>query len=245
MGVVSKKDYRKKYLSKTVFDDGAKGVALDMFAKTGRVTDAAMVAGVSTSTVRSHLERDPEFAQAWEIARQEYADYVTSLIEERAFKGVEEPIIGGKFRDQVVAHKRVFSDSLAMMHAKRYVEEYREKQQLDVSVAGGVLAVASPMPNSPKGLKEWKSLYAGEYEPGSIKPESPPRMVEKQDERQVEGSGEQRSGCGSAVPSERPTVPESEDWGAVGERASAFGEEARPLSGGEHPDAGVDPGDGA
>ena len=245
MGVVSKKDYRKKYLTRTAFDDGAKGVALDMFAKTGRVTDAAMVAGVSSSTVRNHLERDPEFAQAWEIARQEYADYVTGLIEERAFKGIEEPIIGGKFRDQVVAHKRVFSDSLAMMHAKRYVEEYRERQQLDVSVAGGVLAVASPMPNTDSGTRKWKKLYSGEYEPGSIKPEPPPRISEASDERQVEGAGEQPPAGGSTVPGEGPAIPESEDWGAVGERASPLGPEAGPLSGGEHPDAGVIPGDGA
>ena len=244
MGVVRKKDYRDRFLSTTVFDDGAKGVALDMFSKTGRVTDAAMVAGVSTSTVKRHLERDSEFAQAWEIARQEYADYVTGLIEERAFKGIEEPIIGGKFRDQVVAHKRVFSDSLAMMHAKRYVGEYREWQQLDVSVAGGVLAVASPMPNSPDGVKQWKKLYAGEYEPGSIKPEPPPRLPEKRDERPTEGSGEQPSEGGSSVPGERPPVPEFADWGAVGERASTFGEEAGPVSGGERGDEGLDSGGG-
>lgn len=243
MGVVSKKDYRKKYLTRATFDDGAKGVALDMFAKTGRLTDAAMVAGVSGTTVRSHLEQDPDFAQAWEAARQEYADYVTGLIEERAFKGVDEPIIGGKFRDQVVAHKKVFSDSLAIMHAKRYVEEYREKQQLDVSVAGGVLAVASPMPNSPAGLEKWKNLYAGEYVPGSIKPEAPPRLAEKPDERPNEGAGELSSEGGSAVPSECPPVQESPDWGAVGKRASPLGEEAGPMPGGERPDAGKHDGD--
>lgn len=232
MGVVTKKNYRDKYIKTTVFDDGAKGLALDMFAKTGRVTDAAMVAGVTTSTIKNHLERDPDFAQAWEIARQEYADYVTSLIEERAFKGIEEPIIGGKFRDQVVAHKRVFSDSLAMMHAKRYVEEYRDKQQLDVSVAGGVLAVASPMPNTPRGIHEWKNTYGGHYTPGSILPEPPPRLPENRDERSVEGAGEQPTGSGSAVPGERPADAEP-GWGSVGQRASAFETEAGSLSAGQ------------
>ena len=92
-------------------------------------------------------------------------------------------------------------------------------------------------------LKKWKNLYAGEYEPGSIKPEAPPRLPEKPDERPNEGAGELSSEGGSTVPSECPPVQESPDWGAVGKRASPLGEEAGPMPGGEHPDAGKHDGD--
>ena len=231
MPVMKKTDYRDKYLTVTVFDDSAKGLALDIFAKTGRITDAASVAGVSITTVRSHLQKNPEFAQAWEIAREQYADHVTSLIEERAFTGIEEPIIGGRHRDEVVGHKRIYSDSLAVMHAKRYVEAYRERQQLDLTVNGGVLAVASSMPATAKGLKEWNALYGGDYEPGSILPEPPPRITKKEDNgteptESIEG---RTSHVGEAL--ECPREPATERWGKVGQSAGEIGEADEPASG--------------
>jgi len=217
-GVVKKRDFRKEFLRVVKFDDAAKSVALEMFAKTGRISDAAMIAGVSSSTIREHLNRDPDFLAAWEIAREQYCDHVTALVEKRGFEGIEEPILGGKYKDQVVAHKRVFSDSLAMMHAKRYVPEYREKQQLDMTVTGGVLAVASSFTNTKGGLRDWKHEYGGNYEPGSIQPEPPPAIPnrEVEDVRSVEGSGELSSGDGTAVPGERAADAESSDGPAVG-----------------------------
>ena len=217
-GVVKKRDFRKEFLRVVKFDDAAKSMSLEMFSKTGRMSDAAMIAGVSSSTIRDHLSRDQEFSAAWEIAREQYCDHVTALVEKRGFEGIEEPILGGKYKDEVVAHKRVFSDSLAMMHAKRYVPEYREKQQLDMTVTGGVLAVASSFNNTDRGLKDWKREYGGDYEPGSIKPEPPPGIPNQEivDVGSVEGAGERTSGDGTAVPGERPADAEPKDQGEVG-----------------------------
>ena len=235
MAVIKKPDYRDKYLRVTSFDDSAKGLSLDIFAKTGRITDAASAAGVSISTIRSHLQKNPEFAQAWEIAQEQYSDHVTSLIEERAFTGIEEPIIGGRHRDEVVGHKRTYSDSLAVLHAKRYVPAYRERQQLDVSVSGGVLAVSSAMPNTANGRREWNSLYGGDYEPGSILPEPPPRITKQEDvidvnptppPESLEGT---TSAGGEAV--ECPRESDTERWGKVGEGASLIPEADEPASG--------------
>ena len=234
MGTVTAKSptavasYKERYLKVSLFDDAAKGLALDVMARTGRMSDAAQAAGVSRTTVRTHIEKDPDFAQAWEIARQEYADRITSLIEERAFIGMEEPIIGGKFRDEVVGHKRVYSDSLAVMHAKRYVEEYREKQQLDVSMVGGVLAVAASIPNSQSGHYLWDELYGKDYEPGSIKPEPPPRIQDKdiEDGGPSEGTGEQS--CPEAV-QRTGSSEEERRWGAIGGSPGVFVEEAGPA----------------
>lgn len=219
--------YKDRYLKVCLFDDAAKGLALDVMCRTGRLSDAAQAAGVSLSTVRNHIDKDGDFAQAWEVARQEYADHITALIEERAFIGMEEPIIGGKFRDQVVGTKKVYSDSLAVLHAKRYVEEYRDTQKVDVAISGGVLAVATSMPNSDKGNKEWKHLYDGEYEPGSIKPQAPPKIITKEelDDRSSEGAGEQRGT--EALQHSRDL--EEKRWGAIGGSPGAFVEEAGPA----------------
>jgi len=229
MGVVRKADFRDRYLKVTHFDDGAKGLALDVFAATGRISDAAIAGGVSVTTVRAHLEKNSEFAQAWEIARQEYADKITGLIEERAFIGIEEPIIGGKFRDEVVGHKKVYSDSLAVMHAKRFVEEYREKQQVDVAISGGVLAVATSMPGTDRGNKDWATLYNGEYEPGSILPEAPPALPDKDalDDRSIEGTGEPEREPAMQRPRESDGGQGS--WGKVGQNPGIFEEEAGPA----------------
>jgi hypothetical protein len=239
MGVVRKADFRDRYLKVTHFDDGAKGVALDVMSQTGRISDAAMAGGVSVATVRSHMEKNSEFAQAWEVARQTYADKITGLIEERAFIGIEEPIIGGKFRDEVVGHKRVYSDSLAVMHAKRYVEEYREKQQVDVAVVGGVLAVATSMPSTERGAKDWDKIYNGAYEPGSIKPEAPPALPKKKEPddvayRSAQGAGELEGE--EAV--QRSREPDGREWGAVGQSPGVFEDEAGPSPTERRDDAG-------
>ena len=230
MGVARKADFRDRYLKVTHFDDGAKGVALDIMSQTGRISDAAMAGGVSVATVRSHMEKSSEFAQAWEVARQVYADKITSLIEERAFVGIEEPIIGGKFRDEVVGTKRVYSDSLDVLHAKRYVSEYREKQQVDVAIVGGVLAVATSMPNTERGAKDWDKLYNGEYQPGEIKPEAPPALPEKKEPDDVAYRSAQRAAeleGGDAL--QRAGDAHDGEWGKVGQSPGVFEEEAGPA----------------
>lgn len=189
--------YRQRYLDVSVFDETTKEVFLDTIAKHGRVMDACRAAGISHATFRKHLSVDPEFSGAYEVARQEYADYVTSEIERRALHGVEKPIFGGKYKDEQVGVEVVYSDSLAVMHAKRYVPEYREKQQIDVAVTGGVLAVAASLPNSSKGTKAWKAEYGGEYLPGEIECIAPPNRealnVEQVEESSVDAAGSTES----------------------------------------------------
>lgn len=166
--------YRERYLAVSVFDETRKNIFLDFIAEHGRVMDACKAAGVSSSTVRKHVDTDPEFAEAYDHAKQEYADYVTSVVERRAMEGTKEPIMGGRFKDEIVGHKIVYETPLTIMHAKRYVPEYRERQQVDVAVTGGVLAVASSLPDGPNGTKSWNALYGGDYVPGEIECLPPP-----------------------------------------------------------------------
>lgn len=220
--------YRERFLSNSVFDDSRKAIFLDFIAENGRVTDACRAAGVSSSTVRRHVEMDPDFAEAYDHAKQAYADYVTSVVERRALDGTREPIMGGRFKDQVVGHKVVYETPLTIMHAKRYVPEYRDRQQVDVSVTGGVLAVASALPGTDSGQKDWNAMYGGEYTPGSIECVPPPKGdsedagVEEQD---VAAGGAPDEGACSVVAGHGHV-------GEVGEGGGPLEDQAGPPPGG-------------
>ncbi len=220
--------YRDRYLANSVFDETRKNIFLNFIAEHGRVMDACKAAGVSSTTVRKHVETDPEFAEAYDHAKQEYADYVTSVVERRALEGTPEPIMGGKFKDQIVGHKVVYETPLTIMHAKRYVPEYRERQQVDVAVTGGVLAVASALSDTASGTKEWSGLYGGEYTPGSIECLPPPARGEK--DVGIEEQGGQDGWPTDASPS--PVGSGHGDVGEVGGSGGTFANQAGPSQGG-------------
>lgn len=131
----------------------------------GRKYLCAERVGVSYTTVDDHLKRDPEFAIAFEGARQAWID--ENLIGpalERAIKGTKKPLIGGQFRDQVVAHERVYSDSLMSMMLRAHRPEFKDK---DVALAqvgsAGVLIV----PGAPETISEWQKQF-GELAKGHL-----------------------------------------------------------------------------
>lgn len=137
------------------FDDAAKQRFLDHYAKHGRVGQAATAAGVVLMTVLKHRKSDPTFQLAYEEAQQQYADHIQEQVYKQAVEGVVvEPIMGGKDRDIVVGERRQYSPNLLALEAKRVNPEYRERQQLDVAVSGGVLLI-------PQGMSadEWTKEY--------------------------------------------------------------------------------------
>lgn len=220
--------YRERYLAVSIFDETRKNIFLNFIAENGRVMDACKAAGVSSSTVRKHVETDPEFAEAYDHAKQEYADYVTSVVERRALEGTKEPIMGGRFKDEIVGHRLVYETPLTIMHAKRYVPEYRERQQVDVAVTGGVLAVASSLPEGPSGTRSWNALYGGDYVPGEIECLPPP-------ERNIADVGIEEP-CGQdGRPPDTGASPVGSGHGDVGEvggGGGTFSDQAGPSQGG-------------
>lgn len=138
-----------------LFTDDRKQKFLDHYRLTGLYYMSAGVAGVSGQTVRHHIQNDKEFGAAAEQAMQDWLDEAELKIMSRAIDGVEEPVIGGKNRDEIVAHVKRYSDGLAsqLLRAKR--PEYREKQQIDMNVKGGVLVV----PQKPATAEEWEAQH--------------------------------------------------------------------------------------
>ncbi len=112
---------------------------LDHFAENGRMTHAAQAAGVGYNTIKNHLEKDPEFEDAFLQAKRAYRDRVAETAYRIAVEGYEEPIVGGKEKDQIVAYKQVYATNILAMELRRVDPDYKERTEVDMNVKGGVL----------------------------------------------------------------------------------------------------------
>lgn len=148
--------------SRLKFTDPLKQVFLAEFAKHGRLYTSADACDVSTHTVRYHLENDPDFAAQFEDAKQAYRDKVHRVVTLLAIDGLDEPIIGGEFRDQVVAYKKVFATNLVMAEARRVDPGYKDQSTVDLNVAGGVFVAPTQLTPT-----EWAATF------GKPKPPEP------------------------------------------------------------------------
>jgi hypothetical protein len=145
------------------FDDDAKIVFLDHYARFNRKKMAAMAAGVSVFTVHEHIKKDPEFALAVEEAKEAYKDRVKETMYKAGVEGIEETIFGGQFKNEPVGTKRTFYPLLTLAEAKRVEPEYRDKQSLDVTHRGGVLLIPAEM--TPQ---EWEAKYGKQAQDLSV-----------------------------------------------------------------------------
>jgi hypothetical protein len=131
------------------FNDDKRATFLEWYAKTGRVGESAKAAGVHNCTVLEHRKKDPDFDQACKEAYDLYRESLEQEIERRGKEGVLDPIFQSGI---LVGHKRVYSDTLMLAHARRHIPEYREKHSVDVNHSGGVLVV----PGVAKDSYEWE-----------------------------------------------------------------------------------------
>ena len=133
----------------------------------GRKYLCAEAVGVSGSTIDYHVKNDPEFAQALEDARQAWIDeHLFSAALKRARDGVERPIIGGKFKDEIITYERVYSDSLMAMMLRAHRQEFKDGKDnagLNASGTGGVLIV----PGAPATINEWQNQF-GDLARGTV-----------------------------------------------------------------------------
>lgn len=119
---------------------------LEAYMSHGRFGGAALAAGVSGQTIHNYLEEDPVFADAFDIAESVHRDRIEEEFYHRAMVGDEEPIIGGRNRDEVVATVRRKSERLLEKLINHHLPKYREnKKEIDVNFKGGVLAIGAAM----------------------------------------------------------------------------------------------------
>lgn len=137
------------------FDRDAMKRFCEEFARSSLWSVAAEVAGVDQATVRSYLKTNPLFQEMVEDAKAIYRDKIVRAVHERAVEGIQEPLLGGRERNQVVGYKRVYSDRLLELEAKRVEHSYRDKGGIEINTGGGVMVVnAGNMQES-----EWTQKY--------------------------------------------------------------------------------------
>lgn len=108
---------------------------LEVLQYTGSQRAAMDAVGiVSRQTVEKHLKASPDFAERYECAVNRHRDAIYMAAYERSVHGYLKPIIGGRNKDEIVAHERVYSDSLTALLLKRHYEEFRQADQRGTNV---------------------------------------------------------------------------------------------------------------
>lgn len=127
------------------------------FSHHGLPSKAMRTAGITGFTLRRWRAEDPDFDDAYADAEGEYRDRFIAHHQNLCFNGIDEPIIGGLHRDQVIATKKVYPLQLIAMELKKIDNRYRDIRTNDgpalLQNSTGVLA----MPPTPSN-EEWKKL---------------------------------------------------------------------------------------
>jgi len=107
--------------------DPKKRAFLVRYAQTGKLADAAFVAGIDIKTGWNwrHDSADVKFLAAFKIAQGLAGDRLEAEIDRRAMEGVEEPVYQ---QGRLVGTVRKFSDLLLIFRTKGVLpEKYRER----------------------------------------------------------------------------------------------------------------------
>ncbi len=128
---------------------------LEKLATCGLIAKSAWAVGASWRTIEVHRKKYPEFKLAFEQAMALYRDRIEQAVHDRAIDGIAEPIVyQGMIQEKdgkpVTVTK--YDNKLLLAHAARHIPEYREKQDIDLNVRGGVLVVGAKMTT-----EEWEA----------------------------------------------------------------------------------------
>lgn len=135
------------------FGDTEKAQFIELLSRYGVKTKCAKAVGVCPYTINIHAKKDPDFADACELALEVFRDSIEETIIDRAIHGWEEPVVSA---GKVVTKVRKFDNRLLELLAKRHITAYRDKQQLDVNVSGGVLVAPAP----PQSQEDWQQQFS-------------------------------------------------------------------------------------
>jgi len=140
-------------MQRKAFDDAAKGVFLEEYAKWGRMGDAATLAGVLTGTVRKALRDDEEFAEIFMVAETEYRDKLVAHHQNLVFNGQVKKTYDRN--GNLVSEETVYPVRLIELELKKHDKGYREQQQLEINHSGGVLIAPAEM----KTIEDWENRF--------------------------------------------------------------------------------------
>jgi hypothetical protein len=160
-------------------------VYLEALRTTGSYVRAAECAGINRRASLDLRDKDPGFREQCDEALYKYNEWLVEAARKRAVDGYTEPVVGGRNRDEIVAHKPVFSDRLMELLLKRHIPEFRDKSTVETT--GTVLNVHASLndlsnlgPQARKLLRQLidtidsdeKTLPAGDQSMPSTDPEA-------------------------------------------------------------------------
>lgn len=140
-------EYRKKQHK---FDDIQKEIFLKDYALHGKMALAAAKAGVCLQTVRNHMEKDTEFEKVVGEVQWQVHQRIVKQLETEFIEGYTQPIFSkdGLF----LGDKKIMETAGRIAVLKRHDPEYRDRSEVDVKMAGGVLVIPSGV-----NLDDWIS----------------------------------------------------------------------------------------
>jgi hypothetical protein len=130
---------------------------LKVFAEFGVIGTACKAVGVDRSTAYNHREQFPDFAEAWDQAREDAADLFEEELRRRAIEGVVKPVYyeGRRVDDGTI---KTYSDTLLIFRLKALRPEvYREHFDHRISGPGGgalqinIVPAKMPKPKADEG----------------------------------------------------------------------------------------------
>lgn len=134
--------------------------------------------GVHPRTIDHHVKSDPEFAERSKEAKRLFIEenYVKPA-RQFAFEGVQEPIIGGKERDQIVAYKKNIATNLTAMFLKQADQSFRDGSERvdedDAPQAGATGDVQGFVaPSKALDTDDWRAKYQNAAK--GLKPDGTP-----------------------------------------------------------------------
>jgi len=154
--------------SRIKFDDVQKKIYLEHLARTGLKGRSALVAGVCARTVGTHLENDPDFAEAYEEANDAYRDKFVDHATTLAHDGIQ--VTKYDKDGNVIEERKDYPIRLIELELKRVEPTYRDKQQIDLNTnhAGVLVAPAEMTPEA--WIAQQEALNDGKEPPEGYKP---------------------------------------------------------------------------
>lgn len=141
-------------MSRIKFGDAEKGIFLETFRKWGRMGEAAAAAGVSTQTVRKHIDEDEDFAEALMMAEEEYKEKLIGHHQDLVFNGTIKKSYDRN--GNLVSEETVYPIRLIELELKKHDSGYREKQEISHQHSGGVLIAPAEMGS----IDDWESKFS-------------------------------------------------------------------------------------
>ena len=141
-------------LSRDKFDDKAKEIFLEEYAKWGCMGESAAAAGVTGGTVRRHIDEDEEFAEAFLVQEEEYRDKLISHHQDLLFNGTVKESFDRN--GMLISRERVYPIRLIEMELKKHDKGYRDKQEIAINHTGGVLVAPAEVVD----IDDWEARFS-------------------------------------------------------------------------------------